>query len=94
MSPLINNARIGISYQTGSQSREKDELIISPYDPILEELIPLNVNYYRDLSVSVTGIHFDYAFVPFKSMAILTGIGAKLGNMTLEQYLTADVSSK
>jgi hypothetical protein len=27
-------------------------------------------------------------------MAILTGIGAKLGNMTLEQYLTADVSSK
>ena len=81
MSPLVNNARIGISYFSGSQEKEFTTILIGP-------ISSMNINYNRKLSVSNKGIHFDYAFVPVKSLAMLPGLGLKLGNMTLEQYAT------
>ena len=77
MSPLVNNARIGISHFSGSQIKEFN-------DKTLE--IPLDYN--RKLSVNSTGIHFDYAIVPIKSLAILPGLGLKFGSMTLEEFAT------
>ena len=87
MSPLVNNARIGISYFSGKQTKEYDQHIniLNPHD---NEVYSLIMNHNRNLSVNNTSVHFDYAFVPFKSLAILPGIGLKWGSMTLEQYVT------
>jgi len=81
MSPLVNNARVGISYFSGSQAKELTETISLMNTSV-------DINHHRKLSVSNVGIHFDYAFVPIKSLAILPGLGVKLGTMTLEQYRT------
>ena len=48
--------------------------------------VRLGISYTRNLSMQMTGIHFDYAFVPFKSFAILPGIGINLGNMKFEEF--------
>jgi len=85
---LVNNTRLGFSYQTVSQSHETTKTEI-----MNNKNISVETNYYRNLSVSITGVHFDYAFVPFKSLAILPGIGLKFGTMTLEQYQTTDIVS-
>jgi len=82
LSPLLNNARVGFSYQSGSQSKE--------YNPPLTTQDAISINFYRNINVSLTGVHFDYAFVPFKSLAVLPGLGVKFGNMSLEQYRTTD----
>jgi len=89
LSPLVNNARLGVSYFSGSQTNEFDDktTFIDPQDPQLKEQ-QININYNRKLSISDVGLHFDYAFVPMKSLAILPGIGIKTGSMTLEQYET------
>jgi len=58
------------------------------YSSSIEDDISITENYYRSVSVNVTGVHFDYAFVPFKSLAILPGLGLKFGTMQLEQYFT------
>jgi len=86
LSPLINNARLGVSYQTGSKYLETS----TNYPLLLPNgnTVNQNVNFYRNISLRATGIHFDYAFVPLKSLAILPGIGVKWGNMILEQYMT------
>ena len=84
ISPLLNNTRVGISYFSGNQSQEfnKNVIIDSPVSTSID------INYYRKLSITNTGLHFDYAIVPIKSMAILPGLGVKFGTMTLEQYST------
>lgn len=86
MSPLVNNARIGINYFSGNQVKE-----FNNYLPMMDtggSIYNVNENYYRKLSVSHTGIHFDYAVVPTKSLAILPGLGLKMGSMVLEEYKT------
>ncbi|MDR0927483.1 MAG: hypothetical protein LBO69_06930 [Ignavibacteria bacterium] len=84
LSPLLNNFRIGINYETGSKSLEMN------YDEAdLDNGITTTINLTRKLSVSSTGLHFDYAWVPLKSLAILPGIGVKLGAMGIEQYATS-----
>jgi hypothetical protein len=83
MSPLVNNARIGITYSAGSQVKE-----YNLYDFPIIDSSKIDINLNRKLSVSNIGIHFDYAFVPIKSLAILPGLGLKFGTMTLEQYAT------
>ena len=75
LSPFVNNVRLGISYNSGSKLTEMKTV---------EESIETNST--RNLSMQMTGIHFDYAFVPFKSFAILPGIGINLGNMKFEEF--------
>jgi hypothetical protein len=86
LSPLVNNARLGISYFFFFYMKEFDEKInsLSPEG----DIIHFHSNHNRKLSVSNVGLHFDYAFVPLKSLAILPGIGVKGGTMTLEHYET------
>ena len=89
MSPLVNNARLGVSYQGGSKELEKQinlGIIQIPKPPVEPSNSMLNT--YRKLSVQAIGIHLDYAFVPVKSLAILGGAGFKFGSMTLEQFFT------
>ncbi len=85
MSPFINNARLGISYFWGIQEIEYKEAIPTPLSGVEEAGFIYN---NRELSVSNCGIHFDYAIVPFKSLAILPGVGLKFGSMTLEHFET------
>ena len=87
LSPLVNNARLGVSYQTGSMQLEKTHYTRIENDTHSE--IVEAENYFRNLSVRMTGGHFDYAIVPMKSLAILPGVGVKWGKMTLEQYMTS-----
>ncbi|MPM97304.1 hypothetical protein SDC9_144477 [bioreactor metagenome] len=86
LSPLVNNARLGVSYQNGSRAIESTTS--ATYSGGTEELQKSNV--FRSISVQATGVHFDYAIVPIKSLAILPGLGVKFGSMTLEQYITFD----
>ena len=87
LSPLVNNARLGVSYKTGSKSLEKTFNVLKEQSLDGKE-ITYGVNFFRNISLREAGFHFDYAFVPMKSLAILPGIGGKWGNMTLEQYMT------
>jgi len=86
MSPLVNNARLGISYQSGSKELEK----LKDFPMVLQSgvVVAAPFNVYRKLSVQTGGLHFDYAIVPMKSLAILAGAGFKVGLMTLEQFFT------
>ena len=86
LSPLVNNARLGVSYQSGSMQLEKTSTFAGRAPDNSTVDIPLN--YFRNLSVRTTGVHLDYAIVPMKSLAILPGVGVKFGKMTLEQYAT------
>lgn len=88
MSPLVNNARIGITYQRGSKKLEQQVDNFPTVDIAEGEIALRKVNLYRNLSIQALGFHLDYAFVPFKSLAILAGAGFKWGTMTLEQFAT------
>ncbi len=92
LSPIINNARLGITYHSGSKSLERTKTYTVRI-PATDEIITLSDNYFAELSVQETGVHIDYAFVPFKSLAILPGIGIKWGTMTVEQFTTINPAS-
>lgn len=81
LSPFVNNARIGFSYQTGSKILDdtKDESTTAEY----------KINFTDKLSLQLAGLQFDYAIVPTKSLAILPGIGIKWGTLTFENFATA-----
>jgi len=87
MSPLVNNARLGVNYFWGSQAKELTASNMV-YEPNSGTYFHIYLNFYRKLSINSFGVHFDYAIVPFKSLAILPGIGLKLGTMSLEYYET------
>jgi hypothetical protein len=88
LSPLINNARLGISYQTGSKEKEVSDPPFQVVDTATSTITEIGINYFRKISVNTVGIHFDYAFIPIKSLAILPGVSVKFGTMSLEQYTT------
>lgn len=95
-SPIINNARIGFIYQSGSKSSERDTTTLVPVpleysgSKVLNDPGVLVTNYYSKLSVQETGFHVDYAFMPIKSLAILPGIAVKWGTMTFEEFATVN----
>lgn len=76
LSPLINNARLGISYQTGSREVEQNYAILG------------NVNLYRKVEVNQIGINFGYAWVPMKGFAIIPELGVNVGDMLVQQCVT------
>jgi hypothetical protein len=85
LSPLINNARLGISYQSGNDEQEANATA-NFLDTATSNVVERTVNYYRKISVNTIGFHFDYAFIPIKSLAILPGVGIKFGTMSFERY--------
>lgn len=82
LSPFVNNTRVGFSYQAGSKTSEAD---ITLTENTNTEVL---VNCTNKLSMQLAGIHFDYAFVPTKSLALLPGVGLKWGTMTFENFST------
>jgi len=75
---FVPNLRIGFFGMSGKKTQSVD--------------IPNDggtTTQYVDYSISQSGLSLDYAWVPFKSFAILPGVSVGRGQLTVEAYKTA-----
>jgi len=77
---VVPNMRVGFSWVTGNNSASKDTVLVSG-GPSYTRAIKYNV--------SMRTLKIDYAIVPFKSFAIIPGVGLGFGTLTLETYQSA-----
>ncbi len=77
---VVPNMRVGFSWVTGNNSVSKDTMFVTN-----------GPSYTRSMkySVSMRTLKLDYAIVPFKSFAIIPGVGIGFGTLTLETYQSA-----
>lgn len=77
---VVPNMRVGFSWVTGNNSASKDTVLVSE-----------GPSYTRAMkyNVSMRTLKLDYAIVPFKSFAIIPGVGIGFGTLTLETYQSA-----
>jgi len=77
---VVPNMRVGFSWVTGNNSASKDTALQSESTPVTRSM---------KYSVSMRTLKLDYAIVPFKSFAIIPGVGVGFGTLTLETYQSA-----
>lgn len=78
---VVPNMRVGFSWITGNKSVSRDS---TP-----AETGSSKITRTMKYSVSMRTIKIDYAFVPFKSFAVIPGLGGGFGTLTLEAYQSA-----
>ncbi|MDQ1266619.1 MAG: hypothetical protein QG635_1771 [Bacteroidota bacterium] len=81
---VVPNLRVNIFSRWGATSVDKDVYLHSSIIDFGTD--SLSVKRSVELSLSYTGLSFDYAFLPVKSLAILPGIAGGYGNYMLEAY--------
>lgn len=77
---VVPNMRVGFSWVSGSNSTSKDSVFQTAGPTVTRTM---------KYSVSMRTLKLDYAIVPFKSFAIIPGVGIGFGTLTLETYQSA-----